>query len=360
MLKFNFRARLLLYAATNHNNRTSMTPEGIYVEIAIAAPMDEVWEHTQNPALHQQWDLRFSTIEYLPKQTAAAPQRFRYTTRLGFGIQVAGEGESTGTRTSDARSSDMQPPAPAHSALSPVAQEALASQETSAAQQRTSALKFWSAQPISLIESGSGYWQYVPTSRAIRFLTWYDYRVRWGRPGALIDRWLFRPLMGWATAWSFDALRLWLEQGIHPAQSMRRLAIHATVHLALALIWIYQGLVPKLLFPESGEVEILRAAVPVHALADPALHFIVLLIGVGQIAFGLLFLTLRFAKPLHYLNILALLGLGLGALWSQAALFVAPFSPAPLTLAMIALSVIGLANAKDLPRAANCLRKPAP
>lgn len=347
-----------------------MTPEGIYVEIAIAAPMDTVWEHTQNPALHQQWDLRFSTIEYLPKQTAAAPQRFRYTTRLGFGIQIAGEGESTGTRisgtrTADARAADMQPPAPAHSALSPVAPEAPATQETSAAQQRSSALKFWSAQPISLIESGSGYWQYVPTSSAIRFLTWYDYRVRWGRPGALIDRWLFRPLMGWATAWSFDALRLWLEQGIHPAQSMRRLSIHATVHLTLAFIWIYQGLVPKLLFPESGEMEILRAAVPVHALADPALHSMVILIavmiiGVGQIVFGLLFLTLRFAKPLHYLNIFALLGLGLGALWSQAALFVAPFSPAPLTLAMIALSVIGLANAKDLPRAANCLRKPAP
>jgi hypothetical protein len=36
----------------------------------------------------------------------------------------------------------------------------------------TSALKFWSTDPKSLIKEGSGYWQYIPTARGVRFLTW--------------------------------------------------------------------------------------------------------------------------------------------------------------------------------------------
>jgi hypothetical protein len=37
---------------------------GIYVEIPISGSMDELWEKTQNPQLHQRWDLRFNQIEY--------------------------------------------------------------------------------------------------------------------------------------------------------------------------------------------------------------------------------------------------------------------------------------------------------
>lgn len=44
-----------------------MMNKPIYVEIPIQANIDEVWEFTQKPELHEQWDLRFSTITYLPK-----------------------------------------------------------------------------------------------------------------------------------------------------------------------------------------------------------------------------------------------------------------------------------------------------
>ncbi len=88
---------------------------------------------------------------------------------------------------------------------------------------RTSALRFWSDDPRSLIRSGSGYWRYVPTGDGIRFLTRYDYEPRFGAAGRVFDRLAFRPLLGWATAWSFDRLRLWLEEGIEPERS-RRLA----------------------------------------------------------------------------------------------------------------------------------------
>jgi hypothetical protein len=114
---------------------------GIYVEILICAGVNEVWRRTQVPDMHELWDLRFTTIDYLPRRSAEEPQRFRYSTRLGFGLKIDGEGESTGTRED-------------------------------AAGRRASALKFWSADPKSLIEEGSGYWQYVPTAGGVRFLTW--------------------------------------------------------------------------------------------------------------------------------------------------------------------------------------------
>ena len=76
-----------------------MTHEpGIYVEILICVGVDEIWRRTQVPDLHEQWDLRFTTIDYLPKHSEAEPQKFLYSTRIGFGLKINGEGESTGTR----------------------------------------------------------------------------------------------------------------------------------------------------------------------------------------------------------------------------------------------------------------------
>jgi hypothetical protein len=71
---------------------------GIYVEILINADVNEIWRRTQVPDLHEQWDLRFTKIEYLPRLSEAEPQRFLYSTRIGFGLKIKGEGESTGTR----------------------------------------------------------------------------------------------------------------------------------------------------------------------------------------------------------------------------------------------------------------------
>jgi hypothetical protein len=164
----------------------------IYVEIFIRAPLDDVWEKTQRPDLHERWDLRFTRIEYLPRASEDEPQRFLYATRIGFGTEIRGEGESVG-------------------------------EKTGAQGERTSALRFWSDDPRSLIREGSGYWRYVPTGSGVRFLTRYDYATRFGVFGRVADRVVFRPLLGWATAWSFDRLRLWLEAGVTPEDARRRL-----------------------------------------------------------------------------------------------------------------------------------------
>jgi len=74
------------------------TTMSIYVETLIRAPMETLWAHTQTPALHEKWDLRFSRIDYLPKSHEGEPQRFRYTRRIGFGFEVIGDGETVGER----------------------------------------------------------------------------------------------------------------------------------------------------------------------------------------------------------------------------------------------------------------------
>jgi hypothetical protein len=186
--------------------------QGLYVEARIRADMDELWDRTQRPEQHRRWDLRFTHIDYL-ERSEGEPQRFRYGVRVLPGLMVTGTGTAAGER--------HRPDGT-----------------------RTSALRFASAHPLSLLAEGSGYWRYVPTPDGIRFLTGYDYEPRWGRTGRVADRLLFRPLMGWATAWSFDRLRLWLERGISPGQALRRtlaeilvrtLAVVATMPLDPAL-----------------------------------------------------------------------------------------------------------------------------
>ena len=107
--------------------------DSIYVQIDISGSIDRIWQLTQEPDFHQRrWDLRFTEIRYLPRPDTAQPQRFRYATRIGFGLKIHGEGESVGSR--DGPNGE-----------------------------RSSALKFWSKDSKSLIRIGSGYWKYVPS-----------------------------------------------------------------------------------------------------------------------------------------------------------------------------------------------------
>lgn len=179
---------------------------GLYIETHIRTDLDELWTRSQDPVRHQRWDLRFTEIECLPC-AEGEPQRFRYATRVLPFLTVTGTGVSAG---------DKERPDGT----------------------RTSALRFASPHPLSLLAEGSGYWRYVPVADGVRFLTGYDYRPRWGAFGALADRLLFRPLMGWATAWSFDRLRLWLEHGITPERARRNwlaeLAVRALVIVGCA------------------------------------------------------------------------------------------------------------------------------
>ena len=299
-----------------------MTKEPIYVEIRIRCAMDDLWRLTQTPEAHRRWDLRFTDITYLPRPDESEPQRFVYETRIGFGLAVRGVGESVGVREKDGA--------------------------------RTSALKFSSEDPKSLIKAGAGYWKYLPEADGIRFLTRYDYQTRFGAPGRALDAAAFRPLMGWATAWSFDRLRLWLEDGVDPGTSAALSLIHGVSRGLLGFIWVYQGVFPKLIFKDSGELDILRASGLVAGFEATTLT----LVGVAEVVFGVLFLALWRTRSLFLLNALLLVVLALGAAFSQPRLLVAPFNPLTLNLAMVGLGVAGFLSSSRLPTSRRCLRKP--
>ncbi|WP_078551421.1 DoxX-like family protein [Bacillus alkalicellulosilyticus] len=297
-----------------------MKSKPIYVEIEIESDMERVWEYTQNPSIHEQWDLRFSEISYLPKAKEEDLQKFLYKTNIGFGLSIAGEGESVKTIQKD--------------------------------NERMSSLKFWTNHPLSLIREGSGYWKYVQTESGIQFFTQYDYRTRFGLSGKMIDI-LFKPLIGWATAWSFDCLRIWIEKEIPPRISLLRTMYHFIISFVLAFIWIYQGLVPKILHQEAGELALLKGT----GLFQGNEVLFLYGLGIGQIVFGLLFLWINRQKWLHLVNIAALLALGVGAYFSQGVVFAGPFNLPTITVAVVGYSVIALLNLQDLPSASRCKRR---
>ncbi len=157
-----------------------MRAKPIYVEIDIAADIETVWRLTQNPVTHTRWDDRFSRITPLGELKGGG-YRFRYERRMPFHT-ITGTGTSIGER--------LRPDGT-----------------------RTSALRFTTADRLSPLGDGRGYWRYLPIEGGTRFITGFDYRPAWG---ALLDAWLVRPLVGWLTARSFDRLRRWAETGREP------------------------------------------------------------------------------------------------------------------------------------------------
>ncbi|KFE64447.1 hypothetical protein [Hyalangium minutum] len=169
-------------AATNHE----LLARRIVVEALIPAPIERVWERSQDPDLHTGWDLRFSAIRYLPGQDARGFQLMEYRTRLGFGLEVTGWGRY----------------------LQNVPLE-------------RSTFEFGSEDPKSLITHGRGVWLYERRPEGTFFKTVFDYETRHGVVGELLDFCLFRPLMQLATEWSFETLRRWCE-GDEQAVAHRR------------------------------------------------------------------------------------------------------------------------------------------
>ncbi|HEV7225817.1 MAG TPA: DoxX-like family protein [Pirellulales bacterium] len=290
----------------------------VYVAAEIQAPLEELWRRTQDPLEHQRWDLRFTEIEYLPRPDCSRRQRFVYRTRMG-GLSIAGRGETVGSRES-------------------------------ATGQRVSALQFWSDDPKSLIREGSGYWKYIPGENSVRFLTVYDYRVRYGLPGRLLDTLIFRPWMAWATAWSFDRLRLWIEKGIDPAVSLRMSAMHWLARLGVAFVWLYQGIAPKLYRIAPDEMAMLRDA----GISSDAAAFVLHVLGWLEIAFAIGVLTARRPEKLFAFT-LGLMAAATAAVAVYSPSFLtAAFNPVSLNVAVAVLAGIGWLSSRNLPSARRC------
>jgi len=297
-----------------------MSDDSIYVERFVDGPLDLVWERTQEPDEHERWDLRFSEITYLPREDDE-PQRFTYATRIGFGLAIEGTGESIATNEDG--------------------------------EETTSVLAFESDSPLSLISEGRGFWRYVETDDGLRFLTEYNYETRWGRLGTIVDSVAFRPLLGWATALSFDVLARWVAEGTTPETSYRTILAHALARVGLALIWIYQGLVPKLLVSHPAE------HAPFNQLGLGAISGeAVVALGVLEIAFGVALLVWWRSSWLVYIAGLLPVVLTAGAVVADPSVALGPYNPVVTTVGMAALGGIAGSLAGRIPTAGNCLRSP--
>ncbi|WP_242254883.1 DoxX-like family protein [Bacillus cereus group sp. BfR-BA-01379] len=293
----------------------------IYVSAEMNTTMEKLWEYTQKPDIHTEWDARFTEISYLEK-TEGEPQKFLYKTKIGFGLEIAGEGESIGEIR----------------------------KETG---ERISSLKFWTDNQLSLIQIGCGYWKYTPCKEHIHFETQYDYNTRFGRIGNVIDIYMFRPLLGWATAWSFDALKLWLEKGLHPRLLIRRTMTYWLVCFLFAFVWMYQGIVPKLVFTHSEEVKMLSVMIgsTEHSI------FVLKIIGLLEIIFGVLWLLPLPKRKVFVVHIFILIALTIAAGFTNIVSFTEPFNPITLNVLLMGLSIVGYINSTNLPSAKNCKRK---
>ena len=283
--------------------------------------MDRIWAATQEPARHQRWDVRFGQITYQPK-VDGEPQRFTYATTLAPGFTVAGTGESLGDRDRPDGT-------------------------------RWSGLKFWAKDPRSIIDAGAGYWRYVPTDDGVRFLTRYDYRPRWGWFGETLDRLAVRPVFGWATAWSFDRLRIWLEEEIPPEHQRNQAMAHGVAVAGVAGVWMYQGLVPKLIAVDAGEVALWRRSL---GLSESTARKAVRVAGVAEVAAG--FATVRFArkKGVFVATAVAMPILAASAAKADRRSFTRAFNPASLNWALGALALVAVATSDHLPSGLRPLR----
>ncbi|MDM5233303.1 DoxX-like family protein [Lysinibacillus pakistanensis] len=389
-----------------------MKKKPIYVEVDIFAPIEEAWTYTQNPKLHEQWDLRFTSITYIEKKSVEEPQRFTYETKVMPGVVVRGWGESKGEHQKKDGT-------------------------------KTSSLHFGTPQKISPIAGGRGYWQYLPHDRGLTFLTQYDYDVRYGKFGKLMDA-MFRPMMGWATALSFDVLKRWLEKGENPASQYRRFFLTIFISILFCIVWVYHGLVPKIIVQhptevvlvenilekdlqselgpsgyivelsgvgvgpsgidvrpsetelgqsgiekESSETELGQSGIGKapsefrsrssetegesskiklnlsKTMAKPNedvlswsnANQIVIWIGIAEILFGLCWLFLRGKRLLFGAQIILFPLLTIGALLADITIATAPFNPVTFNLALWVLSIIGFIISKDMPSARRCIRK---
>ncbi|BCU65968.1 hypothetical protein F941_00380 [Acinetobacter bouvetii DSM 14964 = CIP 107468] len=116
-----------------------------------------------------------------------------------------------------------------------------------------------------------------------------------------------------------------------------------SIHLALAVLWIYQGLVPKILFQAADELRIWQ----LQGLNEIQAVILMQISGCVEIAFGLLFLVLKKHQLLHLLNIISMLGLSALILAVDPRYFQQAFNPFVMNTAMATLSIAAIALIKE-------------
>lgn len=110
------------------------------------------------------------------------------------------------------------------------------------------------------------------------------------------------------------------------------------INISLTILWIYQGLVPKILFKATDEQRFWHFFHIEESIMYPMIN----VMGTAEIIFGLLFLYLGKFKFLHYLNILGMLGFSILVLIVYPQYYAYAFNPFVMNVSMAILSLVAL------------------
>ncbi|MHA3116876.1 hypothetical protein E0H86_01930 [Acinetobacter sp. ANC 4635] len=110
------------------------------------------------------------------------------------------------------------------------------------------------------------------------------------------------------------------------------------IQYSLAVLWIYQGLIPKVLFQSAGEIQIWQSIGFELTLAK----ICVALSGLVEILFGGTFLLWHTSRIVHQLNIVGLAGLLLLITMTDPSQLSSAFNPVIMNSGMIILSIVAL------------------
>lgn len=119
--------------------------------------------------------------------------------------------------------------------------------------------------------------------------------------------------------------------------------IYAVSRCMVAFVWLYHGLVPKVIFEHADEIVMVEALNITFMDTMTTLS----LVGWGEAAFGVFFLLTWRIRHMHLLNIAAMAGALINAAVVTPQYLIAAFNPVTLNLLMITLSVIGFIAGRE-------------
>ena len=108
--------------------------------------------------------------------------------------------------------------------------------------------------------------------------------------------------------------------------------------VSLAILWLYQGVVPKLMGPHADELTMNQSIQPFWLSPEQ----ISLWAGIGEVIFGLLIFVLYRKRSVYIWNIIALIGLFLATVFLTPQFVTAAFNSFTINFAMIILGCIAL------------------
>ncbi len=132
------------------------------------------------------------------------------------------------------------------------------------------------------------------------------------------------------------------ELSVQSPEAQALASVYLLCRGTLAFVWLWHGLVPKLLFPTTGEVEVTVASGMPPAWATT----INTAAGIGECLFALALVAFWRTRWLLAIQIPLLVALLLPLAVREPALFTRPFQPLTLNVPMVALALCGLLVSK--------------